>query len=265
MAPKTVAAAKAPAVAGPKKVIVAKGKAKALTKSAGKPVKGILKHPTVTAAGGKAAAAGKAAAGGKAAAAGGEGGSADLSFLKNHGERKAAYGRLKTAVYASGRSEAIDLYEQLSRPGQAGRFGKMQTMLADWVIDPSFGKACARYDIFLEGIEEDADEEEKLTLYKLQQKEGKEGAQHLIDNGLVEACTDNYGRDAWRYVSQKGRRTAKKTQRFNYSIQSDLDAPQATAVQTALLNSTTSLSSRGRTPTNKAPMTPEEKKRKSSS
>ena len=158
MAPKTVAAAKAPAGAGPKKVIVAKGKAKALTKSAGKPVKGILKHPTVTAAGGKAAAAGKAAAGGKAAAAGGKAaaaggkeGSADLSFLKNHKERKAAYGRLKTAVYASGRQEAIDLYEQLSRPGQAGRFGKMQTMLADWVIDPSFGKACARYDIFLDG------------------------------------------------------------------------------------------------------------------
>ena len=83
---------------------------------------------------------------------------AKLDFFANdHKARKAAYGRLSTAVEKYDgplKDQLLQQYNETQTPGVANRWAKARQMLEDWVLDPSFGRSVARYTIEAENEEE---------------------------------------------------------------------------------------------------------------
>ena len=65
-------------------------------------------------------------------------------FNTNHNARKAAYGRLATAVEKYDgplKDQLLQQYNESQTPGVANRWAKARQMLEEWVLDPSFGRS----------------------------------------------------------------------------------------------------------------------------
>ena len=98
----------------------------------------------------------------------------DMSFLESHKERKAAYGRLTHAVVATGDQDLIKYHQSLPKAGTTARWAKQKAILQDWIIDPSFARAKARYSISISNSEELKSDDEVVTAERLEIIEGKQ-------------------------------------------------------------------------------------------
>ena len=173
---------------------------------------------------------------------------AQLDFLAaNHNARKAAYGRMATAVqqYKGPDADAIiKLYNETQAKGGAGRFAKSRQLVEDWIIDPSFGRSAARYRIAIETSEELKSDDEIVSKSRLEVLEGSAGAKELIEMGALPETTDRYGRPAYIWSRTRSSRKAKKKRSFEQNTEMTLNSKQAEAINTRLGDSHLSLDPR---------------------
>jgi hypothetical protein len=120
----------------------------------------------------------------------------DFSFLENPGERRAAYGRLATAVKNSENATVVAVYEKL-KTSPSDRDSKMKQFLTDWLIDPSFGAALLKNSTIIEQIDQSRNKEEVVSYSRLELLEGVKGAKELKDK--LEKTTDQWGRECFKY------------------------------------------------------------------
>lgn len=119
----------------------------------------------------------------------------DMTFLDDPAKRRAAYGRLETAVKNAENKGVVAIYDHIrSGPNKSI---KMRELLFDWLIDPTFGAAMLKNHTILEQIDEQKSKEEVVSYSRLEVLEGKQGAAELKD--LLPQVIDGYGRTAYKY------------------------------------------------------------------
>ena len=141
-------------------------------------------------------------------------------------QKRAALGRLHTALSNAAKVDPdmqvlVDHLAKLG--GGAGYNNKLNEILNDWAIDPSFASCKVRNSTITRTVEGEESDEEKLTFQKLEIKEGPAQAQWLVDNGKVQPCKGRYGRDAYIYVQSKKKRGRSKITEGENSALMDVD------------------------------------------
>ena len=86
----------------------------------------------------------------------------------------------------------------------------MQVILADWLVDPSFGKTVVNNDVSLLATDMLRSKDQLLTYWQLVKEEGKEEADRLIkgrNHHILQRCPAHDGIIfAWRPGVAQGRR-----------------------------------------------------------
>ena len=189
-------------------------------------------------------------------------GKVDMSFLKNHAERAKAFGRLNTAIKnytGAGKADLLAMRNQYTRQGAPDRHKKARALLEDWIIDPSFGRAIARYKIEVSSAEELRSDDEIVSKGRLEMLEGKQEAKDLIEKNVLPETTDKYGRVAYVYSTQRAARISRKQHTFQQDTSMNLNAKQANKVAEGLMDTEIeSLGAQGTNHRSKAPPPPKE-------
>ena len=189
-------------------------------------------------------------------------GKVDMSFLKNHAERAKAFGRLNTAIKnytGAGKADLLAMRNQYTRQGAPDRHKKARALLEDWIIDPSFGRAIARYKIEVSSAEELRSDDEIVSKGRLEMLEGKQEAKDLIEKNVLPETTDKYGRVAYVYSTQRAARISRKQHTFQQDTSMNLNAKQANKVAEGLMDTEIeSLGAQGSNHRSKPPPPPKE-------
>ena len=101
-----------------------------------------------------------------------------MAFLQDPKERRAAHGRMQTAVANSGNDQVIAIYEA-SANAKGDKNAKMRRLLEDWLIDPSFGQALLNNSTIIEEYKQAKGKDEVVSYSRLEVLEGKLGAKEL--------------------------------------------------------------------------------------
>ena len=158
-----------------------------------------------------------------------------LQILGDSKLRRAAYGRLETAVYNTDDKAVVPIYEGLSKV-RACQDEKKKEFLKQWLMDPGFSTCIAICGVYVEHLNESESAERIVTEWKLQQLEGVEDAKFLIDNNLLQPGVDRYGRSGWVYSEDVVRRIRKGKMKVGMKQTMQLDASQAQDMQASLLD-----------------------------
>ena len=184
---------------------------------------------------------------------------AKMAFLADPKARRAAYGRMATALAASGDREAEQAWHIVQNK-TAGLDLAKRKFLEGWIIDPSFAKSKMEYSVELQHMEGEDEEGEDYTRDRLEHQVGKEEADSLIDGGLLEETTDKYGRQAWKYSLNKRRRGTQRINKAKLNSKMEVNPTQAATIRDTMNTGSIGLEVRGKKRKAEKLLTPDEQK-----
>ena len=91
------------------------------------------------------------------------------------------------------KEQILQQYNETQTPGVPNRWGKARQMLEDWVVDPSFGRSAARFQMEVANEQEVRSDDEIVSKSRLEVLEGKDGAKELLENNSLPVTKDRYG------------------------------------------------------------------------
>ena len=196
---------------------------------------GLMKKPAAAAA---AAAASPPAEGGASAetqivAHGGLDAAAVEKVMADAKLRRAAYGRLGTAVSNDARADVLNIYHGLEEVAKKDL--KKQQFLVAWLMDPSFAECIVECKILTEHLKTSRNDTRLVTKWQFEQLEGVEEAARLIDEKKVRPTTDQYGRPVFVYSQELASDERKQGMKTGVKMTMDIDAKAAATIGTAML------------------------------
>ena len=151
------------------------------------------------------------------------------TLLKCPKQRRAAYGRLNTAMHST--PDVKDGFHKLAEHMKLD-------WLIDWMLDPSFAK-CREASTTMSKSEtlNRTNKWNVLTRFKLESIEGKQGAADLIagkDCTTLQEGTDEHGRKGWWYLDEQTMHTKEDKKTQDVKVTMALEADEACEVMQAM-------------------------------
>ena len=147
--------------------------------------------------------------------------------------RRAAYGRLATAVANDGRPEVLNIFHGLDEV--AKKDTKRQSFLYAWLVDPTFATCIVECKVFTEHLKTSRNDTRLVTTWQLVQAEGQDEADRMIADKLVKPTVDQYGRHVWVYSQELASDERKQGMQTAVNMRMDVDAKTAASISTAML------------------------------